>query len=341
MNEISKNPAAVELGKRGGKKTAERGPEYYAALQAKREKRGGGRPKNPPKAAYEGKLKIADIEIDCAVLDDGTRVLSQRGVGRALGRKHGGLDFRRGGGELPIYLGASNLKPFIDSSLESVVSKPIVYRGTAYIAHGIPASTLPEICAVWLKARDAGVLKSNQLSIAAKADMLIRALAGVAMVALVDEATGYQAYRDRDALQQILDRFLRKELAAWAKRFPDEFYQQMFRLRGWEWKGMKVNRPQVVGKYTNDLVWERLAPGIRAELENRNPKNERGRRAGAHHQWLTEDIGHPALAQHLYALIGLMRVSENKDWEGFYRMVQKAYPKKGETLFLPLPESSK
>jgi len=40
-------------------------------------------------------------------------------------------------------------------------------------------------------------------------------------VALVDEATGYQEIRDRLALQAILDRFLRKELAAWAKRFPD------------------------------------------------------------------------------------------------------------------------
>jgi hypothetical protein len=341
MEEESNNPAAVELGKRGGKKTAERGADYYAAIQAKRQTKAGGRPKNPPKAAYEGKLAIADIEIDCAVLDDGTRVLSQRGVGRALGRKHGGGDFRRGGGELPIYLGASNLKPFISSELEAVVSKPIVYRGAAYVAHGIPASSLPDICDVWLKARDAGVLKANQLSIAAKADILIRALAGVAMVALVDEATGYQAIRDRDALQQILDRFLRKELAAWAKRFPDEFYQQMFRLRGWEWKGMKVNRPQVVGKYTNDLVWERLAPGIRAELESRNPKNDRGRRATAHHQWLTEDIGNPALAQHLYALIGLMRVSESGDWDGFYRFVQKAYPKKGETLFLPMPDSKR
>ena len=302
---------------------------------------GGGRPKNPPKAVYEGKLKIADFEIDCAVLEDGTRVLSQRGVGRALGRRHGGGDYRRGGGELPIYLGASNLKPFIDEELASVVSKPLVYRTAAYTAHGLPAEQLPRICDVWLKARDAGVLKTNQLAIAAKADALIRSLAGVAMVALVDEATGYQAIRDRDALQQILDRFLKKELAAWAKRFPDEFYQQMFRLRGWEWKGMKVNRPQVVGHYTNDLVWERLAPGIRAELEHRNPKNDRGQRANKHHQWLTEDVGHPALAQHLYALIGLMRVSEKGDWEGFYRMVQKAYPKKGETLFLPLPESSR
>lgn len=344
MTEESKNPAAVELGKRGGKKTAQRGAEYYAEIQAKRQTKGGGRPKNPPKAAYEGKLTIADIEIDCAVLENGVRVLSQRAFTQALGAPSGGHAFKRrmqtGVADLPIFLAQEKLKPFISEELSASLKSPIEYSPEhgGRTALGIKAELIPPVCDVWLKARDAGVLNAKQQVVAAKADMLIRALAGVAMVALVDEATGYQAIRDRDALQQILDRFLRKELAAWAKRFPDEFYQQMFRLRGWEWKGMKVNRPQIVGHYTNDLVWERLAPGIREELEKRNPKNERGQRAVKHHQWLTENVGHPALAQHIYALIGLMRVANANDWDGFYRMVQKAFPKRGETLFLPIPE---
>jgi hypothetical protein len=128
-----------------------------------------------------------------------------------------------------------------------------------------------------------------------KCKLLIRAFAVVGITALIDEATGYQETRDRLALQAILDKFLRKEFAAWAKRFPDEFYQEMFRLRGWQWKGMKVNRPSVVGHYTNDLVYERLAPGVLEELQRRNPRDEKGHRATKHHQWLTEDIGNPAL----------------------------------------------
>ena len=138
------------------------------------------------------------------------------------------------------------------------------------------------------------------------------------------------------ALQAILDQFLRKELAAWAKRFPDEFYQQIFRLRGWEWKGMKVNRPQVVAKYTNDFVYERLAPGILEELQRRNPKDGKGQRRSAHHQWLTEDVGDPALAQHLYAVIGLMRASNT--WEQFKTMLVRAFPKRGNTLELRLED---
>lgn len=213
------------------------------------------------------------------------------------------------------------------------MSSPIIYRiGKVSNAHGIEASALPQICDVWLKARDAGALKSSQLPIAAKADILMRGLAQTGIIALVDEATGFQEIRDRKALQAILDAYLRKERAAWSKKFPDEFYQQMFRLRGWQWKGMKVNRPQVVGHYTNDLVWDRIAPGLRKELELRNPKNERGRREGANTQWLTENIGDPALAQHLYALVGFMRVCADKGWKQFYSMVQVAFPKKGDNL---------
>jgi hypothetical protein len=161
-------------------------------------------------------------------------------------------------------------------------------------------------------------------------------LAHVGILALVDEATGYQEVRDRRALQAILDKFLKKEFAAWAKRFPDEFYQEMFRLRGWQWRGMKVNRPSIVGHYTNDLVYERLAPGIRDELERRNPKDEKGNRSVKHHQWLTEDIGHPALAQHLYATIGFMRAAAT--WDQFYRMMQRAFPKLNTTMLLPIPD---
>ncbi len=132
-----------------------------------------------------------------------------------------------------------------------------------------------------------------------------------------------------DIAAQWLSHFLPKAF--------DEFYEQMFRLRKWQWKGMKVNRPQIVGRYTNDLVYERLAAGILKELQERNPKTPKGDRLAKHHQWLTEDIGHPALAQHFYALIGFMRACD--DWEHFYRMVQRAFPKKGETLLLPMPEA--
>jgi hypothetical protein len=125
---------------------------------------------------------------------------------------------------------------------------------------------------------------------------------------------------------------LRKELAAWAKRFPDEFYQQIFRLRGWQ-TGKGSSRPQIVAHYTKDIVYARLAPGIVEELERRNPL-EQGRRKSKHHQWLTEDVGHPALAQHLYAVITLMRIATS--WDQFKLLLDTAHPVRGDTLQLPL-----
>jgi hypothetical protein len=201
-------------------------------------------------------------------------------------------------------------------------------------AFGYEATILPEICEVLMDARKKGGLSARQMEFAETAELMLRAFARVGVIALVDEATGFQESRDRDALRAILDAYLRQELAAWAKRFPDEFYRQIFRLRGWQWKGMNVNRPQVVAAYTKDFVYARLAPGILDELERRLPIDDKTRRRAARlHQLFTDDIGHPALAQHLHAVIGLMRASST--WEHFVGMIDVAFPARGDTLSMP------
>jgi P63C domain len=293
-----------------------------------------------PKATHRGALNLGNIKIPCAVLDDGKRVITEHGMTMALLGSRSGASKRLkkaqqdSGAPLPIFLAPGNLKPFISDELASGPLTPIEYRDGDRMVRGFDATALPAACDVWLKAREAGALQTQQLDKAQKAEMLMRGLAHIGIIALVDEATGYQEIRDRLALQAILDAYLRKELAAWAKRFPDEFYQQMFRLKGWQWRGMSVNRPSVVGKYTNDIVYERLAPGILEELQSRNPKDDKDKRPVKHHQWLTEDVGHPALAQHLHAVIGFMRASTT--WDGFYRLMQRAFPKKGHTIEMAL-----
>ena len=283
------------------------------------------------RATHTGELEIGALKIPCAVLDDGSRVLSENGITNAIFGSRSGYSKRRTtklkteGDSLPLFLAPDRLRPFISPDLVDGPLKLIEYQQNDRVVFGFSAELLPAICDVWLQARDAGALQAQQLDKAHKADILMRGLAHVGINALVDEATGYQEIRDRQALQKILDKYLLAERAKWAKRFPDEFYWQMFRLRGWQWRGMRVNRPSVVGKYTNDFVWDRLAPGIREELERRNPKNEKGNRKSKHHQWLTDDIGHPALESHLSGVIALMRASN--DWNQFKRMLQRAYPK--------------
>lgn len=209
---------------------------------------------------------------------------------------------------------------------------PIFYRSkSGGRAVGYDAELLPAVAEVYLKFRDESLDKTEKIpsrykNIIAACDVLIRGLAHVGIVALVDEATGYQDVRDRQALQAILDKFLEKEFAAWAKRFGDEFYSEMFRLRGWDWKSLKGRRPQLVGVLTNNIVYQRIAPGLLEELKNRNPKDEQGKRRSKHHQWLTVDIGHPALAQHLHAVTGLMRASHG--WDDFKKMLDRAFPKR-------------
>jgi len=291
-----------------------------------------------PIATHEGVLKIGAIEIPCAVLADGRRVLTQSGFMQALGRARQakGRGHYDADANLPAFLTAKNLKPYIPSDLE-VTSSQIEFRTThGTRAFGYAAELLPSVCDVFLDAEAADALAHNQRHIAEQAKILIRGLARVGIAALVDEATGYQEVRDRQALQAILDQYLRKELAAWAKRFPDEFYKEMFRLKGWPMNPVRVQRPGVVGKYTNNIVYERLAPGILEELQRRNPKDEKGNRRGKHHQLLTDEVGHPALAQHLYAVIGFMRAAS--DWESFLRMLDRAFPRKNATLELSLPE---
>ena len=288
------------------------------------------------KATHDGTITVGDIKIPCYVLEDGTRILSQRGLNEAFGITHGGA-IQDGGQRTPRFIALKALEPFISKDLTAGIFEPIEFSpphgGRSVI--GIPATALVDICNAWLKAREAKALTTErQLNTAQKAEMLTRGLAHIGIIGLVDEATGYQEVRDKLALQAILDAYLRKELAAWAKRFPDEFYREMFRLKGWQWQGMSVNRPQIVGTYTNNIVYERLAPGILEELQERNPKAPSGERSAKHHQWLTEDVGHAALAQHLHAVIGFMRASAN--WDQFYRLLQRAFPKKGQNLELPL-----
>ncbi len=275
------------------------------------------------KANYKGNIRFADLSLPCFVLEDTTRILSGRGVTTSMGLTGRGQGMAR-------FLASKSLNQFISNKLRVAIENPINFvigkQRRPYF--GYEASILPEICNAVLQAEQAGQLPPHQKHMAVQARILMNAISTVGIIALVDEATGYDKVRDRDTLQKILDRYLRKELAEWTKRFPNEFYEEMFRLKGWEWKGMKINRPSIVGHYTNDLVYERLAPGVLPELQKLNPPDDSGRRKHKHHQWLTEDIGHPALAKHLVGIVTLMKASDS--WDRLMKLVKKAFPKGGD-----------
>jgi len=282
-------------------------------------------------------LVIGDIEIPCYVLEDETRVLSQRGFLTSIGRSVSRPARPPGVGEhLPDFLAPKNLAPFIDADLASA-STPIKFQfpGSGATAFGYRATLLPQVCNVYLEARDAGALYPNQRHVAERADVLIRALATVGIISLVDEATGYERIREERALAKILEAFLDEELHPWTKTFDFSFYEQIFRLRGWG-SASGVKRPQVIGHYTNDLVYERIAPGVLAELRDRNPVMPQGWRKNRHHQWFTPEFGHPKLLQHIEGVTALMRAAGS--WESFKRALDRAYPKTGSQFSMPEAE---
>ena len=291
--------------------------------------------KELPRATHTGNIPLNDIKIECYNLNNGLRVLSRISFLKALGRTGKAKGGRKYDEEFqkPVFLTANNLNEFISNELLEN-SKPIQFidlNGNESI--GYKAELLPSTCYVFIDALEKGVLKENQIHIAERSKILIRAFATVGIIALVDEATGFQEVRKRDALQQIFEKYLRKEYAAWARCFPLEFYEELFRLKGWKLDKKTMKMPSVVGRYTNDIIYERLAPGILEELQKKNPViEETGRRKSKHHQWLTKDIGHPALDAHFTGVMALMRA--NSQWEQFKRGLERAYPKIGTQLAL-------
>jgi len=290
------------------------------------------------KATHKGEIKIGDIIIPCAVLENGTRVLSELGINNTLGSS-GGKNYKlrneRSIGPIPLFVASKALEPFIRNTFDTKDLTPISYKEGRKVTSGYSASILPKVCDVWLKARDANALQSSQLPKALKAEMMMRGLAHIGIVALVDEVTGYQEARDKDSLHKLLEVYLTEERLTWAKRFPDEFYKHIYRLKGWGYPSASGQKPSYVGKLTNQLVYDRLPEGVLEELRTRNPTKEgTGQRKWKHHQFLSEDIGQADLRDHLLQLVAIMRIS--RDWTIFKANFEAAFPKKGDQTALEL-----
>lgn len=299
------------------------------------------------KATHTGILKLGEYEISCAVLEGSTRIIVERSMAKALGKKGGGQywkakkDASSKSAILPEYVSARYLQPYMSKELKNKLENPIYYKGlrgsSKNVSMGVEATLLPDICDLWITAKENGALNERQAETANRAYKLMRGFANIGIIALVDEATGYQEIRDRLALQKILEKYISKELMPWTKRFPDEFYKEMFRLKDWQYTPLSVNRPSVVGRYTNDIVYERLAPGVLEKLKRITPRDEKGHTKHRFHQRLTDEVGHPRLAEHLSAVIALMRAYTS--WDQFKRGLQRSLPKLHEQMLLDFPEN--
>ena len=293
-----------------------------------------GVPKPPDKlkAEFTGELLIGDLTIPCHVLEDETRVISGRGMQNSLG-----FSKNSSGSALTNFV-SSKLEDLLSDETRNKLENPLVFErvgsgGSAPETHGYDAIILVDICDAIIQANRKGRLnKETQQRYAEFAEMIIRSVAKVGIIALVDEATGYQYVRDKQALHKILDKFLQDEKRKWSKTFPDEFWFKLIKIKGYP-SYMALKRPAFVGHWVNDIVYDRLAPGIREKLNKINPRiKETGRRKGTHTQHLTEDYGVPELRTHLDKTMVLMDAASNK--AEFEKLLNKSMPKYGVNLSL-------
>jgi len=262
-------------------------------------------------------------------------VLAQRGL-------HSGIGLSEGGGKG----GARKIAVLMERLAEKGLNiRGLVARANTPIrfipphggnpADGYDATILPDICAVLIDAGQQGVLDKRLKRLAERAAFLQHGFATVGIIGLVDEATGYQDIRRRNALAKILEKFVAKELRPWIRTFPAQYYEQIYRLNGWQYEE-GAGRSGVIGHWTNNIVYKRLAPGVWEELKRLTPRNDKGRLRHKLFQRLTDDIRHPKLREHLAVVLMLMKYSPN--WKVFMDRLDREFPQWGTSLLLPFPE---
>lgn len=267
-----------------------------------------------PYSAYQGTLTLGNVAIECHVLNDGRRVLAQREIVRLLS---GGRD----SGTLSRYLTRNpSFRP------EMTEGKTFKFRvGPNLLATGHECTLLIELCESYLDARAQGLLHRSQLKLAMAAEIIVRATAKVGIIALVDEATGYEKVRKQRALQAKLQAFIADDLQEWARMFPDDFWLELARLEGIRYSPR--HRPLRWGRYVMMFVYDTIDSDIGRELRKKNP-NPRFLRN--HHQWLRK-FGRDKVQAQIAATVAIMKLCKNM--EDFRHKFARVFAKQRQLEF--------
>jgi len=296
---------------------------------------------NKRQILHEGELHLGGTVIPCYVLDDGTRILSGRGMQDALKMVDDVEEGKqKAGTRLARYLEQKTLNPFIYNNKEADHFEPIIcYKGNAKI-NGYEATILADICEAFLDARNNINLSQRQKIIAEQCEILIRGFARVGIVALVDEATGYQYDRERFELQKILDAYISEEILKWQLTFTDDFYKEVYRLWGLPFIPKYIrNKPSFVGKLTRKYIYDLLPRGVVDKIQQNTGKTEKGHWKYKWHQSLTPEVGREHLKKQIIEVTTLMSVSQSK--EHFDGLFQQKYNKTPVQLKLEFEENFK
>ena len=294
---------------RAQKLSAERRSEIArAAIQARWERAG----KVPlPRATHKGNFeRDFDIDVDCYVLNDEARtaVISQRGMGQALG-------LGQSGSRLPRFVGGKAISNFVGPELREKLQQPVIFQAqvggpeTLTQVHGYDVTILIDLCKAIITAESEKKLLPHQAKVAKQAHVILNASAKAGIKGLVYALAGYDATREE--VIAAFKMYVCEEAREYEKEFPNQLYKEWYRL--YQLPKPERNKPWKFMHLTLDHVYHPLAKSSGKILEltklQRENSNARWKRL---HQFLSE-IGVKALRTQLGQLLGIARISKSKN----------------------------
>lgn len=265
---------------------------------------------NRPKVISSGVLEIFN-DLPCYVLDDGQRVFRLSNLTKALrDKEHGKFGNYLASSNIVKYL-PNRLRPLTDENHDRIPQGVVEFKFNDKIEKGYNSEDFMDVCSAFVTANLNGEkLSEAQQEIVKNANKFILSTAKIGVVALIDEATGYQNIRHSKELQLKIQYFLidkDSNAREWEKTFPDELWYEFGRLTNW--KGNIKKRPKYWGKYVNELIYNLLDKDIAQYLRENKPPKYNGHKK--YFQWLNEKYGLKELTQHIWQIIGMAKTCEN------------------------------
>lgn len=265
---------------------------------------------------------LASLEVPVVILQDGRTVIQRSSFHSAVGRHPYGAGGVRlpNGLTIPALLGAKNLRAYLgEPELESLRPIRFLLNGRAQI--GFLPGALRTVCEIFSRADVDGNLWRSQYHIAARCRTLIEALDARSDTSWLPNQLAYRTEGMRTAVVGSLARRVGPGMASWAGVLPDAFYEQLCRLRGWEYDEGKTAHPGVTARLVYDVVLSRLDSATERHLE-------KGITPGlipVGGVRLLSDIAYTALREHVLLITSLM--GEAVNWGRFYSKLQRRAPK--------------
>ncbi|MEY2559833.1 MAG: hypothetical protein QOG51_248 [Verrucomicrobiota bacterium] len=267
----------------------------------------------PIMATHRGSFKEEfGIDVECYVLDDPqkTAVISQRGLGRALG-------FSSGGKDLPRFLATKAMAALVGEEMGRKIAQPLQFqwgsRGvkrTPGIIYGFDVTLLIDLCRIIVQAETESKIRNPRVT--TQAHVILNASAKSGIKGLVYALAGYDPTAEE--VIAAFKRYVQEEAKKYEREFPNELYAAWYRL--YDIPSPKRGKPWQFKKLTIRDIYRPLAQSSGKVLELlRAVKAKGGDRNKKLFQFLNE-IGARALRIHLGRVLEMAESSpSNAEYE--------------------------